>query len=99
MERWRSGIRHNFMRFIGLALVAEAFALGQGAVNSLSSNHDRENGLTYTQVFAHHNGKDEHVSGYEFAEGEALNLVAIAGLAGAGIHLIRRRRVQREEQP
>jgi len=92
LERRRSGLRDNFMRFLGVVLIAEAFALGSGTLNSLSSKHDRANGLTFTQIFAHRHGNDgEHISNYEFADGEALNVLAVAGLAGAGIQLIRRR--------
>jgi len=49
-----AGVRltHNFIRFLGVVLVAEAFVLGDGTVNSLSSEHDRANGLTFTQIFA-----------------------------------------------
>jgi glycine betaine/choline ABC-type transport system substrate-binding protein len=92
METWPVRIRDGARRLIGLVLVAQAFAVGEAAIDSISDKQTRQNGLTFTQLFAQrHDGMNEHLSAYEFADGEALNAIAIVGLAGAGIHLMRRR--------
>ena len=85
MERWRSGARNAVFRIVGLCLVAEAIVLGDAAIESRPDARSHEAG--FTSLFVHQQGygrQSEFARGYEFADGEAMNVIAIAGWRAPG---------------
>lgn len=97
METWRPNPRaaNVVRRFAGLFFVVEALALTQGAVEARPEASSRA-GPSFTQIFTSQHGYakvSEFGQAYEFADGEAMNALAIVGLASVGVHFARGRKL------